>query len=120
MKTNRLVLAGKMIRAQLRRQQHPNAVIRIRLDGVMQDDSAIYGVMIFIVTYMLALLVGTVFATLCGVDLLTGFSSTVACLGNVGPGFGDVYSMVFLRKKSRRYVRLSMRAVHRFIWTEPT
>ena len=93
MKTNRLVLAGKMIRAQLRRQQHPNAVIRIRLDGVMQDDSAIYGVMIFIVTYMLALLVGTVFATLCGVDLLTGFSSTVACLGNVGPGFGDVYSM---------------------------
>ena len=83
MKTNRLVLAGKMIRAQLRRQQHPNAVIRIRLDGVMQDDSAIYGVMIFIVTYMLALLVGTVFATLCGVDLLTGFSSTVACLGNV-------------------------------------
>lgn len=93
MKVNRLVLAGKMVRTQLRRQQHPNAVIRIRLDGVMQDDAAVNGVMIFIVTYLLAILAGTVFAAFCGVDLLTGFSGTIACIGNVGPGFGEVYSM---------------------------
>ena len=33
MKVNRLVLAGKMIRTQLQRQQHPNAVIRITALG---------------------------------------------------------------------------------------
>ena len=93
MKVNRLVLAGKMIRTQLQRQQHPNAVIRIKLDGMLQEDGVIHGVMIFIVTYMLAILSGTVFSALCGVDLLTGFSGTVACLGNVGPGFGEVYSL---------------------------
>ena len=93
MKVNRLVMAGKMIRAQLRRQQHPNAIIRLKLDGIVQDDAVAHGVMIFIVTYMLAILGGTVFSTLCGVDLLTGFSGVVACIGNVGPGFGEVYSM---------------------------
>ena len=82
-----------MIRTQLQRQQHPNAVIRIKLDGMLQEDGVIHGVMIFIVTYMLAILSGTVFSALCGVDLLTGFSGTVACLGNVGPGFGEGYSL---------------------------
>ena len=53
----------------------------------------LHGVMIFIVTYMLDILAGTVFATMCGVDLMTSFSGTIACLGNVGPGFGEVYSM---------------------------
>lgn len=93
MKVNRLVLAGKMIRTQLQRQQHPNAVLRVKLDGILQEDGVIHGVMIFIVTYMLAILAGTVFATMCGVDLMTSFSGTIACLGNVGPGFGEVYSM---------------------------
>ena len=92
-KVNRLVLAGKMIRTQLQRQQHPNAVLRVKLDGILQEDGVIHGVMIFIVTYMLAILAGTVFATMCGVDLMTSFSGTIACLGNVGPGFGEVYSM---------------------------
>jgi len=72
-------------------------VIRIKLDGMLQEDGVIHGVMIFIVTYMLAILSGTVFSALCGVDLLTGFSGTVACLGNVGPGFGEVYSLGQLR-----------------------
>ena len=38
MKVNRLVLAGKMMRTQLRRQQHPNAMLRIDLDGVLREN----------------------------------------------------------------------------------
>ena len=49
-KINRLVLAGKMMRTRLRQQQHPNAVIRIKLDGVIQENEALHSVMIFIVT----------------------------------------------------------------------
>ncbi len=91
-KVNRLVLAGKMMRARLEQQQHPNAVIRIRLDGVMQEKDALHTVMVFIVAYMMAILVGTLFATMFGCDLMTSFSGSVACIGNVGPGFGEVYS----------------------------
>ncbi len=93
MKVNRLILAGKMIRSQLRQQQHPNAIIRIKLDGILQENAVVHAVMIFVVTYLLFILAGTVFGAMCGVDLLTSFSGTIACIGNVGPGFGGVYSL---------------------------
>ena len=63
-KVNRLVLAGKMMRTRLRQQQHPNAIIRIRLDGVIQENEALHAVMIFIVTYLMFILAGTVFGTM--------------------------------------------------------
>lgn len=93
MKMNRLVIAGKMMRARLRRQQHPNAVIRIKLDGIMQENEVVNSVMVFIVAYLMLTLAGTVVATVCGVDLETSFTGAVACIGNVGPGFGQVGSL---------------------------
>ena len=92
-KVNRLVLAGKMMRARLRQQQHPNAVIRIRLDGMIQESEVLYSVMVFIVTYLMLVLAGTIFGTMLGVDLTTSFTGSVASMGNVGPGFGEVGSM---------------------------
>lgn len=93
LKTNRLVLAVKMIRARLRQQQHPNAIIRIKLDGVMQENDILHSVMIFIVAYLMLILAGTVFGAMCGIDLTTSFTASLASLGNVGPGFGEVGSM---------------------------
>ncbi len=93
LKMNRFILAFKMLRARLQRQQHPNAIIRVRVDGVLQEDETLNTAMTFIVIYMMLIFVGTLINTLFGADLLTGFSSAVACIGNVGPGFGDVGSM---------------------------
>lgn len=92
-KTNRLVLATKMMRARLRQQQHPNAIIRIRLDGIIQESEALHSVMIFIVTYLMLILLGTIVGTVFGIDLMTSFSAAVASIGNVGPGFGEIGSM---------------------------
>ncbi len=92
-KINRLLLAGKMMRVRLKQQQHPNAVIRIRMDGVVQETELLHAVMTFIVAYLVLILLGTVFATVCGADLTTAFSGAVAMIGNVGPGFGAVGSM---------------------------
>jgi len=92
-KINRLVLAAKMMRARIRQQQHPNAVIRIRLDGAVQETGFLHAAMTFIVAYLMLVFVGTVFAALCGCDLMTAFSGSAAMIGNVGPGFGLVGSM---------------------------
>ena len=92
-KMNRLLLAVKTLRARLKLQQHPNAIIRVRVDGVLQEDEVVHTAMIFIVIYVLLILLGTLFNTLFGTDLETGFSAAVACIGNVGPGFGAVGSM---------------------------
>ncbi|MEG1611027.1 MAG: potassium transporter TrkG, partial [Alistipes sp.] len=92
-KMNRLVVAIKMMHTRLRQQQHPNAVIRIKLDGIVQESEAVNSVAIFIVAYLMIVLAGTVVAAAFGVDLLSGFTGAVACMGNVGPGFGAVGSM---------------------------
>ena len=92
-KVDRALLSGKLLVAKIRRQQHPNAVIRIRVDGVSQEDEQLHSVILFVVVYLALLLIGTIFGTAFGQDLMTAFSSSVACMGNVGPGFGEVGSM---------------------------
>ena len=93
MKVERLLIFCKILWARIRRQQHPNAVIRIRVDGVVQDSDMLNSVVVFMVTYFGLIFFATFTNTLFGQDLMTAFSSAVACVGNVGPGFGDVGSM---------------------------
>jgi trk system potassium uptake protein TrkH len=81
------------LRTRLRTQQHPTAVFRTKVDGMPQDKEIINGVMIYVVAFMLLVLGGTFLNTLFGADLLTGFSAAVACVSNVGPGFGQVGTM---------------------------
>ncbi len=99
LKIDRLLLAVKMMRNRLRRQQHPAAIFRTKIDGIPQDKDMLNTVMVYTVAFMMLILIGTFFNTLFGADLLTGFSAAVACASNVGPGFGDVgvmdnYSMM--------------------------
>lgn len=92
-KVDRLLIATKVIRNRMKIQLHPNAVIRTKMDGTVQDDSVQSLVMTFIVTYILLVLLGTIVYTLFGCDLTTGFTASIACISNVGPGFGEVGSM---------------------------
>ena len=92
-KVDRILLYFKVLVARLRGQQHPNAVIRIRLDGILQEDRQVNTVTLFLTTYFVLILLGTLTSTLFGLDLLTAFSSSVAFIGNVGPGFGAVGSL---------------------------
>lgn len=92
-KVNRLVLAAKMMRMRMQQQQHPNAILRVRLDGTVQENEALHSVMIFIVAYFALILLGGFVGTMLGVDLETSLTSAVASVGNVGPGFGQVGSM---------------------------
>lgn len=93
LKIDRLLLAVKMMRNRLRRQQHPNAIFRTKVDGIPQDKDMLNTVMVYTVAFMMLILAGTFVNTLLGSDLMTGFSSAVACASNVGPGFGEVGSM---------------------------
>lgn len=93
LKIDRMLLFAKMFKARMRRQQHPNAVIRLKVDGVIQEEELLTTVITFMVTYLALLFVGAVVNALFGLDMMTAVSSAIACLGNVGPGFGEVGSM---------------------------
>jgi trk system potassium uptake protein TrkH len=93
MKVDRVLMAFKVIRNRMKVQQHPNAIIRTKIDGTVQDDSVLSLVMSFIVAYIALVLIGTILYTTFGTDLMTGFTASISCISNVGPGFGDVGSM---------------------------
>ncbi len=93
LKMDRLLVAVKMLRNRLRSQQHPNAIFRTKVDGIPQDKEMLNGVMVYIVAYMLLILIGAFTNTLLGADLMTGFSASIACVSNLGPGFGEVGTM---------------------------
>ncbi len=92
-KSDRVWLALKVIKARILQQQHPRAVIRIKLNGVTQDESVVNFAMFFIVIYIMLVCVGTVVVAATGQDLLTSFSIVASSMGNVGSGFGNVGSM---------------------------
>ena len=93
MKVDRLLIASKVIRNRMKIQLHPNAVIRTKMGGMVQEESTQNLVMTFIVSYIMLTLIGTIIYTMFGCDLLTGFTASISCLSNVGPGFGEIGSM---------------------------
>ena len=93
MKVDRLLIASKVIRNRMKIQLHPNAVIRTKMGGMVQEESTQNLVMTFIVAYIMLTLIGTIIYTMFGCDLLTGFTASISCLSNVGPGFGEIGSM---------------------------
>ena len=92
-KVDRLVISAKVIRNRIRIQQHPNAILRIKVGGIVQDTGTQGLVITFIVAYILLALVGTFIFALFGCDLMTSFSAAISCISNVGPGFGEIGSM---------------------------
>jgi trk system potassium uptake protein TrkH len=88
-----MLIAAKIIRNRIRVQLHPNAVIRTKVDGVVQDEGVLSLVLTFIVAYIMVALLGTIVYAIFGLDLTTSFTAAISCISNVGPGFGEVGSM---------------------------
>ncbi len=93
LKMDRVILLFKTIKSRILLQQHPNAIVRIRLNNVYQDDAVVHNAVLYIAIYLVSLLLGSLLIAFTGEDLMTSFSACAACIGNVGPGFGKVYSL---------------------------
>lgn len=92
MKTDRIVIITKQVWSNLRMLVNPKVVTRPKMDGVLIREDRAKDAMSFVLIYMAFLLIGAVVNTIGGLDLTTGVTAAIACLGNVGPGFGSVGS----------------------------
>jgi Trk-type K+ transport system membrane component len=72
---------------------HPRAVLPVKLGGRVVPESILRDVQVFMLFYLLTFAVGTAIVIALGADLITGITATIACLGNIGPGFDDVGPM---------------------------
>jgi trk system potassium uptake protein TrkH len=93
LKFDRMFIFFKSIRKQFVLIRHPNALITLKVNNQTLSEQMEGKVMDFILLYILTFFITTLLLTLLNVDLFTAFSASVATIGNVGPGFGQVGSM---------------------------
>ncbi|MBN1340288.1 MAG: TrkH family potassium uptake protein [Bacteroidales bacterium] len=89
-KVARQILLFKNSALELKRLIHPQAIIPVRFNGRAVSQNILFKVMAFFLFYLLIFFAGTFIMSLIGLDFQTAVGSTVATLGNIGPGIGLV------------------------------
>jgi len=89
-KVMRVMVVFKQVAAELKRLVHPRVVAPVRLEHHTIDRNIVASVWGFMGAYMACFIVVGLVLTVMGLDLVTSFSASIACLGNIGPGLGSV------------------------------
>jgi trk system potassium uptake protein TrkH len=92
-KVVRHVLMARFTLRELKRTIHPRAVLPVKLGGRVVPEHILRDVQVFMLFYLLTFAVGAAAVVLLGADLMTGITASIACLGNIGPGFGEIGPM---------------------------
>jgi len=92
LKFDRVYLFFNSLKKQLNLILHPEGIYPIKMDKKVIEHDLELQIVVFIVLYILTFSVTTLLLTLMGIDGMTAFSASIATLGNVGPGFGEVSS----------------------------
>jgi len=77
---------------ELNRLVHPRAIYSIKLGRKALPDKVVEAVWGFFSAYALVFIIIMLALMGTGMDNITAFSATAACLNNLGPGLGDVAS----------------------------
>ena len=89
-KVSRALILLKSTSADFKKLLHPNAVIHSKLDGKAVEHSVVHVTRTFFITWVLTVIVSTLLLSFDSTDIFTNFSASIACIGNVGPGFGVI------------------------------
>ncbi len=92
-KAVRNLVALKYFYREVTRVLHPNAVIPLRHKGHAIPEGILRAVLTVVALYLVGYLLFGTLLVLLGADLVTGFTASLACLGNIGPGFGPAGPM---------------------------
>ena len=90
----RIIILCKSTSSDFKRLIHPRAVVATKFEGEALDKETKRNVKTYFILWFLIVVVCTLLLTFDGyATLFEGLSSTLACIGNVGPGFGVVGPM---------------------------
>lgn len=95
-KVIRHLILYRFARYELEQAVHPDAVLTVRVSGRAVDSPMLRSALLFALLYLLALALGTFGLALDaeagtdGAGVLTALGAAAACLGNVGPAFGEL------------------------------
>ena len=92
-KVDRAILAAKGIRRKVKLTVAPHGIYAVRVDGRPRSDEQVSDAFGYVFCYLFIMVVFAAVNIAFGLDFTTGVTASIACIGNVGPGFGDVGSM---------------------------
>jgi len=86
LKTSRLLIILKLIRAELHKMLHPRSVVSVKVDGKAVDEDVLRSVSIYFAVYSAIIAVTFLFISFEPFDIETNLTAAVSCFNNVGPG----------------------------------
>lgn len=89
-KVIRNLIAVKAVLAELRVMANPREVVAPKLQGKPLSDGAMRNTLVFMALYVTLFVFSGLALALMGLDMVTAFSASATCIGNVGPGLGEV------------------------------
>jgi len=92
-KCMRIMVVLKHGYRELIRLIHPRAVVRLKMGGQAVPPEVFDGISGFIFLYVGLAALSMFLVAAAGVDLVTTITAVMACIGNVGPGLGEVGPM---------------------------
>lgn len=75
---------------ELKKLIHPSAIIPVKLNNKAVSSDIVFNVLSFFLLYIIIFIFGAVFMASLGLDFKTAIGASIACIGNIGPGLGDV------------------------------
>ena len=90
LKVSRFVLLARVVGREFRRMVERHGVFNVRLGGRVVPEVTIQSLLNLIYLAIVVLAVSCLLLAAQGVDLLTSIAASVACMFNIGPGFGSV------------------------------
>ncbi|MDD2472012.1 MAG: TrkH family potassium uptake protein [Dehalococcoidales bacterium] len=90
LKVIRIVVLSKYIYRRLLMVFKPNTVIPIKVEENPLPDNIVSRIISLALLYIVLIAAGFMVMSAIGLEPVTAISSVVACIGNVGPGFGMV------------------------------
>lgn len=86
----RIVLVFKTLKREFLKMLHPNGVFLVKVNRVNISPGVISSTISFVLIYLLCAVASVALLSIETQDFMTAFSAVLACLGNIGPGLGQV------------------------------
>ncbi len=86
----RLIFLFKSVIIELKKLAHPKAIYRFKIRDKVIDSETANIMWVFLSLYILTFIFVGLVLVFDGYDIITSFSSSVACITSLGPGLGDV------------------------------
>jgi len=89
-KVVRYIVLLKSLALEIKKTLYPNAMFNVFLNGSKVKDAVLSSTAGFFMLFVITNTMLTLYLYARGYDALTSVSAAIACIGNIGPGFGHV------------------------------